>query len=60
VVLTGLIAFVKGFDDAHVGWALLGWIVGLIIHGLNAHEVINIFNVNWERKIAEKKLGRKL
>jgi len=60
VVFTGLIAFVKGFDDAYVGWALLGWTVGLIIHGLNAHEVINIFNANWERKIAEKKLGRKL
>ena len=60
IVFAGLIAFVKGFDDAYVGWALLGWTVGVIIHGLNAHEVISIFNANWERKIAEKKLGRKL
>ena len=60
VVFATLIALVKGFDDAFVGWALLGWTVGVVIHGLNAHEVINIFNANWERKIAEKKLGRKL
>ena len=59
-VFAALILFVKGLDDSFVGWGLLGWTIGLIIHGLNAYEVINIFNANWERKIAEKKLGRKL
>ncbi len=60
VIFAGLIAFVKGFDDSYIGWALLGWTVGVIIHGLNAYEVISVFNANWERKVAEKKLGRKL
>ena len=60
VVFTGMIVFVKGFDDSYVGWALLGWTVGVVIHGLNAYEIISFFNENWERKIAEKKLGRKL
>jgi len=60
VVFAGLIVFVKGFDDSFVGWALLGWTVGVVIHGLNAYELINFLNANWERKIAEKKLGRKL
>jgi transcriptional regulator with XRE-family HTH domain len=59
-VIASLIVFVKGFDDAYIGWALLGWTVGVVIHGLNAFERINFFNANWERKIAEKKLGRKL
>lgn len=51
---------VKGFDDNFVIWGLLGWTVGVLVHGLNAYEMINLFNANWERKIAEKKLGRKL
>lgn len=60
VIFASLIIFIKGFDDNFVGWGLLGWTVGLVIHGLNAYEVISFFNANWERKIAEKKLGRKL
>ncbi len=60
VVFASMIAFVKGFDDSVVIWGLLGWTVGVVIHGLNAYELINIFNANWERKLAEKKLGRKL
>jgi hypothetical protein len=59
-IFAGLISVVKGFDDNHVVWGLLGWTLGVVIHGLNAHEVITLFNANWERKIAEKKLGRKL
>jgi transcriptional regulator with XRE-family HTH domain len=53
------IIVVKGFDDSVVIWGLLGWTVGVIVHGLNAYEMVNLFNANWERKIAEKKLGRK-
>jgi transcriptional regulator with XRE-family HTH domain len=60
LIFAGLISVVKGFDDYHVVWGLLGWTLGVVIHGLNAHEVITLFNANWERKIAEKKLGRKL
>ena len=59
-IFAAAIFLVKGFDDQVVLWGLLGWTAGVIIHGLNAYEVINLFNANWERKIAEKKLGRKL
>ena len=55
-----VILVTKGVDDSIVVWGLLGWTLGVVIHGLNAYEVINLFNANWERKIAEKKLGRKL
>jgi hypothetical protein len=54
------ISVVKGFDDSFVICGLIGWTVGLIIHALNAYKRINFFNPNWERKIAEKKLARKL
>ncbi len=60
VIFASMIALVKGFDDSFIIWGLLGWTLGVVIHGLNAYEVINLFNANWERKIVEKKLGRKL
>jgi hypothetical protein len=60
LIFSVTISVVKGFDDSFVIWGLIGWTVGLIIHGLNAYERINFFNANWERIIAEKKLGRKL
>ena len=28
----------------------IGWGVGLVVHGLNVFEVINIFGPNWEKK----------
>lgn len=47
-------------DEPVLAWLMLGWAVGLIVHGLVAFEKLNFINVNWEKKIAEKKLGRKL
>jgi len=38
----------------------IGWGVGLVVHGLNVFEVINIFGPNWEKKQIEKRLGRPL
>ena len=60
VIFAISISVIRGFDDNFVIWGLIGWTVGVIVHGLNAYEVINFFNANWERKLAEKKLGRKL
>lgn len=34
--------------------------IGLVIQGLMAYEVIGFIPTDWERRIAEKKLGRKL
>lgn len=46
--------------SGYLPWGLGGWTFGLILHGLNAFEVLNFLNADWERKVAEKKLGRKL
>ncbi len=41
-------------------WGVLGWGVGVIVHGLNVFEVINFFGPAWEKKQIEKRLGRDL
>ncbi|MDP2533178.1 2TM domain-containing protein [Photobacterium damselae subsp. piscicida] len=34
--------------------------IGIVIHGINAFKVFNLFSPEWERKQVEKRLGRKL
>ncbi|HIF9273291.1 TPA: 2TM domain-containing protein [Photobacterium damselae] len=41
-------------------WPAMGWGVGIVIHGINAFKVFNLFSPEWERKQVEKRLGRKL
>ena len=41
-------------------WGFAGWGVGVILHALVAYEVINWFTPGWEKRMVEKKLGRKL
>lgn len=41
-------------------WPAMGWGIGVIFHGLNVFEVLNLFGAEWERKQVEKRLGRKL
>ena len=41
-------------------WPALGWGVGLAIHGLSVFDKIPFFNAEWEKREAEKFLGRKL
>lgn len=52
----------NGLEKPLIIWSLAGWFVGVLIHGLNAFELVqfNFIKVNWEKWIAEKKLGRKL
>ena len=38
----------------------VGWTVGVIVNGLMAYEVIHIFTPGWEKRVIEKRLGRKL
>ena len=47
-------------DDPMVMWGLAGWTVGVVIHGLVAYEKINLFGAGWEKRMIEKRLGRKL
>ncbi|NVJ65119.1 MAG: 2TM domain-containing protein [Gammaproteobacteria bacterium] len=60
VVFIPVIIYKKGIDDPTFLWLMIGWGIGLVFHGLNAFEKLNFFKVDWEKKIAEKKLGRKL
>ena len=43
---------------AYLIFAGLG--LGLIVQGLIAFEKVSFLSPNWERKLAEKRLGRKL
>lgn len=52
-----------GFDHPKVQFlifALAGWGVGVIIHGLVAYEVLRFLGPKWERALIERRLGRKL
>jgi len=50
----------KGPAEPLVTWGLLGWGVGVIIHGLVAYEIVNFFGPKWEKQQIEKRLGRNL
>jgi len=59
-IFVPIIVATKGITDPQALMIAAGWTVGIIFHGLVAHEKITIFTPNWERKLVEKKLGRKL
>ena len=60
VIFGIVILWRRGVDDPVIVWALLGWTAGIIVHGLVAFEKLNFIGVNWERRMVEKRLGRKL
>ena len=41
-------------------WTLVGWGIGIIVHGVSLYEKFNLFDSNWEKRAVEKRLGRKL
>jgi transcriptional regulator with XRE-family HTH domain len=49
-----------GIRNPMIFWGVIGWGVGVIIHGLNVYEVVNVLGPKWERRQIEKRLGRKL
>ena len=50
----------KGFDEPLLYWVFGGIGLGLIVQGLMAVEIIRLPLQHLERKLAEKRLGRKL
>lgn len=53
--------FITMAYDEPVIYVIFGSLgVGLIVQGLIAFEVVSFMSPNWERKLAERKLGRKL
>jgi transcriptional regulator with XRE-family HTH domain len=60
-VVLAVVFFAKfGFDEPVIWWVFGGAGAGIALQGLLAFEKIRLPTVNWERRIAEKRLGRKL
>lgn len=60
VILAIAFFAVKGFDEPILYWVFGGVGLGLIVQGLITFELVRLPFQNLERKLAEKKLGRKL
>jgi hypothetical protein len=57
LVFSILILWKRGIDDPVVFWGLIGWTAGI---SLIAFEKINFIGAHWEKRMVEKRLGRKL
>jgi len=60
VILAVAFFSIKGFDEPVLYWVFGGVGLGLIVQGLMSFEVIRLPFQDLERKVAERKLGRKL
>lgn len=58
VIFTLIFIFAGHISEMLLPWG--GWALGVIFHGLQAFEITNIFNINWEKKMVEKRLKKKL
>lgn len=58
IIFTVIFIFAGKISDMLIPWG--AWTLGLIFHGLQAYEVINIFKIDWEKKMVEKRLKKKL
>ena len=58
IIFTVIFIFTGRISEMLIPWG--AWSLGVIIHGLQAYEVINIININWEKKMVEKRLKKKL
>ncbi|MEM7358374.1 MAG: helix-turn-helix domain-containing protein [Pseudomonadota bacterium] len=41
-------------------WAMLGWGIGVVSHGISVFEVFDFLGPDWEKREVEKRLGKKL
>jgi transcriptional regulator with XRE-family HTH domain len=60
IILAIVFFGVKGFDEPLLYWVFGGVGLGLIVQGLMVFEIIRLPLQHLERKLAEKRLGRKL
>jgi len=59
----GMFSWKLGFASPPVRfmlYAFAGWGIGLVFHALHAHEVFDFLSPKWERRMVERRLGRKL
>ena len=60
LIFSIVFSFAFGLNNPMIFWGVLGWGIGVVIHGLNVYEVIDLFGPGWEKRQIEKRLGRKL
>lgn len=60
LVFVVVFGFTFGFERPFILWGAVGWGFGVLLHGLVAHEMFNLFGPAWEKRQIEKRLGRKL
>jgi transcriptional regulator with XRE-family HTH domain len=63
IVFLGVFGLAFGFEHPPVRlmmYGFAGWGIGVVVHGLHAYEVIDLLGPNWERRMVERRLGRKL
>lgn len=63
VIFIGTFGLAWGFGAPPVRllmYAFGGWGIGVVIHGLHAYEVFDFLSPKWERRMVERRLGRKL
>ena len=59
-VVLAAVFLVTLYDEPVVYIIFAGLGVGLIVQGLIAFEIVTFMSPGWERRLAERKLGRKL
>ena len=63
VAFIGMFGLKWGFSSPPVRllmYGFAGWGIGLLIHALHAYEFIDFLSPRWERRLVERRLGRKL
>ena len=60
LLFVSVFGFFLGFKHPLILWGSIGWGIGVIVHGLNVFEVINVLGPKWEKRQIEKRLGRPL
>ena len=59
-IFFAVVFFIKFYGEPKLYLVFGGLGIALIVQGLIAFEKISFFSPNWEKKLIEKKLGRKL
>lgn len=59
-VVMAAVFFYFGYDEPLVYWVFGGIGLGLLVQGLIAFEKISFISPGWEKRLVERKLGRKL
>jgi transcriptional regulator with XRE-family HTH domain len=57
LVVINLVTYPRFFWAA---FPIVGWGVGLLVHGLKVFDKIPLLTADWERRVVERRLGRKL